>query len=201
MSIMIDLIGSSMIAALVILIGVTLNSNVLGNTQASQANLNVQEAMVDIVRTLEYDFRKMGYGVPETELAIVDTGATYIKFKADIDSLGFPVPDGIVDIIEWNLGPPMTWMPNPNVRTLYRRINGGPWTGASLGVVNFKLRYLNQSGGPPVSIGAIAIIETTLEIQSPYKVQDQVITDQYSGYADAFWRQTRLASRNINRHR
>jgi hypothetical protein len=201
MSILMDLIGSTVIASFVILIGLTLNANVMGNSEASQANLNVQESMVDIVRTLEYDFRKIGYGVPETQSPIVDTGATYIKFRADmVNSTGDPVPDGTVDIIEWNLGPPMTWMPNPNVRTLYRRINGGPWVGASLGVVNFRLKYLNQDGGPPASITAIHIIETTLEIQSPYKIQDQVITDQYSGYADAFWRQTRLASRNIKRH-
>jgi hypothetical protein len=159
--------------------------------------------MVDIVRTLEYDFRKMGYGVPEGQTAILDTGATYIKFQADIvDGAGDPNPDGTVDIIEWNLGPAMTWMPNPNVRTLYRRVNNGPWIGASLGVTNFRLKYLNQDGQSPASIGAIYIIETTLEIQSPYQVQDQVITDQWDkpNYAAAFWRQTRLSSRNIKRH-
>jgi len=52
-------------------------------------------------------------------------------------------------------------------------------------------------------MGAIYIIETTLQVESPYRVQDQVITDQSyedMGYATAFWRQTRLASRNIKRH-
>jgi hypothetical protein len=65
------------------------------------------------------------------------------------------------------------------------------------------MRFLNQDGGPPASMGAIYIIETTLQVESPYKVQDQVITDQSyedMGYATAFWRQTRLASRNIKRH-
>jgi len=47
------------------------------------------------------------------------------------------------------------------------------------------------------------IIETTLKVESPYKVQNQVNQEQsYAdmGYAAAFWRQTRLASRNIKRH-
>ena len=204
MSVLLDLIGSTVISAFVILMGLNINMTVMGNVDASQANLNVQESMVDIVRTLEYDFRKIGYGVPESQTPIVDTGATYIKFRADIvDASGNPYPDGSVDVIEWQLGPPMTWMPNPKVRTLYRRVNGGAWSGASLGVVNFRLKYLNQDGQPPSSIGSIYIIETTLELQSPYKIQDQVITDQSydkMGYADAFWRQTRLASRNIKRH-
>ena len=55
----------------------------------------------------------------------------------------------------------------------------------------------------PVSVPAIHIIELTLQVESPYKVQDQVITDlsyEDMGYAVAFWRQTRLASRNIRRH-
>ena len=204
MNIALDLIGSVIIAGFVIMIGVTLNGTVMGNADASKAELSVQESMVDIVRTLEYDFRKIGYGVPENQHAILDTSSTYIKFQADIvDASGNPFPDGVLDIIEWKLGPLETGMPNPRVRTLFRRVNYGAWVGASLGVTDFKLKYLDQDGQPPVSLGAIYIIETTLQVESPYKVQDQVITDQTwdkMGYATAFWRQTRLASRNIKRH-
>ena len=57
MSVMLDLIGSVVIAAFVIMIGLQLNSTIAGNADASTANLNVQESMVDIVRSLEYDFR------------------------------------------------------------------------------------------------------------------------------------------------
>ena len=197
MSVMLDLIGSVVIAAFVILIGLQLNQTIAGNADASTANLNVQESMVDIVQSIEYDFRKMGYGVPETQLALIDTGQTHIKFRSDIDN------DGTVDIVEWYTGPVITGLPNPNVRVLYRRVNGGTPVGASLGVTDFKLRYLDQDGGPPVSLGAIFIIEMTLQVESPYKVQDQIIAEQSyeeMGYAVAFWRQTRLASRNIKRH-
>jgi hypothetical protein len=197
MSVALDLIGSIVIAGFVILIGLQVNQTIAGNADASTANLNVQEAMVDIVQSIEYDFRKMGYGVPEGVLALIDTGATRISFRADIDN------DGIVDVIEWYTGPVITGLPNPNIRVLYRRVNGGKPVGAALGVTDFGLKYLNQDGGPPVSIGAIYIIEVTLQVESPYKVQDQIITDQSyeeMGYAVAFWRQTRLASRNIKRH-
>ncbi len=197
MSIVLDLIGSIVIAGFVILIGLQLNQTIAGNADASTANLNVQESMVDIVQSIEYDFRKMGYGVPEGVPALIDTGATRISFRSDIDN------DGTVDVIEWYTGPVITGLPNPNIRVLYRRVNGGNAVGAALGVTDFGLKYLNQDGGPPVSLSAIYIIEVTLQVESPYKVQDQIITDQsYEDmeYAVAFWRQTRLASRNIKRH-
>jgi len=197
MSIMLDLIGSVVIAAFVILIGLRLNQTIAGNSDASSANVNVQESMVDIVRSIEYDFRKIGYGVPEGQNAIIDTGLTSITFKSDIDN------DGTLDVVEWYTGPPITGFPNDSVRVLYRRVNGGTPVGAALGVTGFRLKYLNQDGAPAQSLGSIYIIETTLQVESPYKVQDQVITDQsYEDmrYAVAFWRQTRLASRNIKRH-
>ena len=197
MSVILDLIGSVVIAAFVILIGLQLNKNIAGTADAAMANLNVQESMVDIVRTIEYDFRKIGYGLPETQTAIVDTGVNYIRFQADMDN------NGTIDEVEWYTGPAITDLPNPKIRVLYRRVNGGPAIGAALGVTDFRLRYLDQDGGTPTSLSAIYIIETTLQVESPYRVQDQVNLDQSygeMGYATAFWRQTRLASRNIKRH-
>jgi hypothetical protein len=204
MSVILDLIGSVMIAGFVIMIGLRLNETIAGNADSSKANVNVQESMVEIVRSLEYDFRKIGYGVPETEWAIVDTGSTYIKFLSDLQNpSGEAIPDGLVDTVEWYTGAPLIGkLENDSVRVLYRRINGGTPIGAALGVTKFHLRYLDQDGGTPASLGAIFIIETTLQVESPYKVMDQMRPDDYEawGFATAFWRQTRLASRNIKRH-
>ena len=153
--------------------------------------------MVEIVRTIESDFRKIGYGVPEGMTAIIDTGASHIHFRCDIDN------DGTLDEIQWYTGPPITSLPNPKIRVLYRRVNGGTPVGAALGVTDFKMKFLDQDGSPATSLGSIYIIETTLQVESPYKVQDQINPDQSyeeMGYAVAFWRQTRLASRNIKRH-
>jgi hypothetical protein len=197
MSVMLDLIGSVIIAAFVILMGLRLNQTISGTADASTASLNVQESMVDIVRTIEFDFRKIGYGVPETMTALVDTGSSYIKFRADIDN------DGVLDVVEWYTGPAITTLPNPKIRVLYRRVNGGTPIGAALGVTDFRMKFLDQDGSPATSLGSIYIIETTLQVESPYKVQDQINPDQSyeeMGYAVAFWRQTRLASRNIKRH-
>jgi hypothetical protein len=197
MSVILDLLGSVVIAGFVILIGLRLNQTIAGNADASKANVNVQESMVEIVRTIEYDFRKIGYKVPEEQWAIIDTSSTMITFLSDIDD------NGAIDVVKWWAGPKITTLPNPNTVMLYRQVNSETPTSSNLGVTNFKLRFLDQEGKDPDSFGGIYIIEITLQVESPYKVQDQVNPDlnyDEMGYAVAFWRQTRLASRNIKRH-
>jgi hypothetical protein len=197
MSIMLDLIGSVVIAGFVILMALQFNSNLGATADASMADLNVQQSMVDIVQTLEADFRKIGFGVPETQHPIIDTSATSIQFMADMDR------NGVVDTVRWWTGPVLTTYENPNIRILYRQVNHGDSVGAALGLTEFRLRYLDQDGQTPVSMSAIFIIEVTLQVESPYRVKDEVkLVQDYQdmGYAVAFWRQTRLASRNIKRH-
>lgn len=204
MQVLLDLIGSVVIAAFVILMGLRLNQTIGGSADAAKANLIVQESVVDIVRSLDYDFRKIGYDVPDPENAIVIADSNHIEFRADmVDAAGNPRPDGNVDVIDWFLTDPIGGFPNKAIRILYRQVNHGQPVGAALGVTQFKLKYLTQDGDSAAFKSEIAIIEMTLKVESPYKVQDAVVTDQSyedMGYAASFWRQTRLVSRNIRRH-
>ena len=75
---------------------------------------------------------------------------------------------------------------------------------AGLGVTQFHLAYYTQDGKviPPLTVSQyskIWVIEIALRVESPYRVQDAVNADN-SQYAVSFWKQTRLASRNIVRH-
>lgn len=205
MSVILDLIGSIVIAGVVILMGLRFNDTIIGASHASKAGLNVQESLVDIVQSIEYDFRKIGYGVPNAAASIALADSEHLRFRADVvNGVGEPKPDGVVDSVDWYIGPPVHRFPNDNVRVLYRRVNSGTAVGAAgLGVAQFKLKYLDQDGQPTNVLSRIWIIETTLRVESIYKVQDQVLRDQdYAsmGFAASFWRQTRLASRNIKRH-
>lgn len=207
MSIILDLIGSVVLAGFVILLGLRLNQAIVGTTDTTTANLNVQESLVDLVKTIEYDFRKIGYKVADPKTSILFADSTTLRFNSDIDN------NGTMDVIAWSVGPPLTHLPNPNVRGLYRAVNGAPAVAApGLGVTEFKLKYLDQDGVPvattypiPASeLSRIWIIETTLRVESPYRVADPLLgsdqTYEEMGFAAAFWRQTRLASRNISRH-
>ena len=199
MSIMLDLIGSVIIAGFVILMGLRLNETVSGSADASMAGLNVQQSMADIVQDLESDFRKIGYNIPDPRLsiAIADTG--HIKFFSDL------YKTGTIDSVEWFTGPVLTTLPNPNIRVLFRKFNTDDALGAAgLGVTQFYLRYFNAKGDTIYPLDAsrysqIWTIELSLRVESPYKVEDAV-NPENSQFAATYWRQTRLSSRNIKRH-
>ena len=203
MSVILDLVGSALLGAFVLIIGLRLNSGIAATADAAKADLDVQESLVDIVQSVEYDFRKIGYGVVDPKTSIVYADSTRLRFLSDIDN------DGVADTVEWWAGPPMTTMPNPRIRALYRRVSGEPGVAApGLGVTEFSMVYRDVDGAivsstlpiPAGLLSRIWIIETTLKVESPYQVADQVLgTDKMVNVA-SFWRQTRLASRNIKRH-
>jgi hypothetical protein len=200
MLVVLDIIGSTIIAGFVMLMGLRMNANMATSNGSYKADVLVQESLVSLVDAIEYDFRKMGYRVQDPTQVILRADTTHITFRGDIDD------NGTVDTVEWYLDRFVTSTPNPRDRILVRKLwsNGNSYTSASLpGVTVFSLKYLNHESFPPVSVGQIWIVETSLRVESPYRVQDRVVESQDYGlwtYSAAFWRQTRLASRNLKRH-
>ncbi len=202
MSIILDLVGSVVIAGFVILMGLRMDSNLANSSGSYKADVVVQENLVSLVESIEYDFRKMGYRVTDPTTVILRADSNAITFRGDIDN------NGVIDTVEWYLGGFITSTPNPSDRILYRKIHptstgGTSLTGGLPGVTVFNLKYLNHEALPPTGLGQIWIVETTLRVESPWRVQDRSIDEQDYGlwtYSAAFWRQTRLASRNLKRH-
>ncbi len=201
MGIVLDLVGSAMFATLVLLMGLELNVNVSNGNHTYRADVVVQEGLVSIVQAVEYDFRKMGYNVADPTTVVIRADSDHIAFLSDLDD------NGQIDTVDWYIGRYITASPNPNDRILFRRVGrpGGDVSlvGSAPGVTKFGLRYLNQDGNPAVMNSQVWIIETTIRVESPWKVQDATImNEKYSqwGYSAAFWRQTRLAGRNLRRH-
>lgn len=193
MSIILDLFGSAIIGGYVILIGMRMLATMGDTIVASGTTVSTQESMVDAIATMESDFRKIGYGVTEAKNSIAIADSNRIRFRADMNR------DGSVDSVEWYLGPRLAKFTDRSVHYLFRRYNGGQPMIAAANVVYFRLRYLDQTGNPTAFTTNIAMIETTLELSSQYKVVDQVNPDSLV-YAKTMWRQTRLASRNLTRH-
>jgi hypothetical protein len=204
MSIMLDLISSVVIGSLVILIGLRLNATIAGTGDSSKAQLNVQENAVDVVRTLEYDFRRIAYNSSTPTQCILYFDTSDIQFQGDIDGSGGAVMDVGLDIVEWKLGDPVDGLQNPRIRNLMRRVayDGGPWGDwmpVGLGVTVFHLAGYDRTGLPTNDRLLIRIIETTLQVENPYLTQDQVNQDSLS-FSKIFWRQTWLTSENLKRH-
>lgn len=185
--VLIDLAGSFIIGGM-LLIQIM---NIHGNAQTA-ANLYSQTSIVQrnlttIVKILEYDFRKMGYNVVDPTKCILQADSNRISFLADIDR------NGIVDTVTYYVGPTsdLSGTPNPNDRLMYRIINNEAPVSNNLGVTQLLFKYYTQDMAVTSVLTAIKIVEINISVQSIFPIDGQ--------YPSAFWKQTRITSRNLNR--
>ncbi len=195
MSVLIDIIGSVIIGAYVVLMGIRLNSNISDHVQASMVTLNLQESLVDAVRTMESDFRKIGYGTLDPRAALEITQPDHIRFKADLNR------DGFIEHVDWARVQTVD-AAGDTTTGLVRQVSGEPPMLVLSDVPSFLLMYFTESGSPADTSakGQIMEIQTSVKIRSPYRVADFIKGSEVSKEVEGFWRQTRLASRNLKRH-
>lgn len=195
MGTLIDIIGSSVIGGLLLLI----LFNVLDTTNkyfiTHGDDLIVQQNLTSLASILENDLRKMGFAIPEHEVSIIQADSTRLKFRGDINS------DFKPDTVEYYVGPvsDLSFTQNPDDRYLYRKVNGLPNQGEKVGVVsNFLFEYLDQDGHPTSVLKSITMIRITLKVENS-AVYGNEVNPGKNEYRTAIWRQTRLVSRNLRR--
>ncbi len=193
-STLIDIMGAMVVGGMLLMILLRLNDASVENTFTNGGELIVQQNLVEVVKLLEHDFRKIGYcadwnKIPNPAKSIIAADSSSITFLTDVDS------DSNVDTMRYYLGPAseLAHTPNPRDRMLYRVVNNATPKGSNLGVTQFKLVYFNALGN-----------EISLPITMPgeiYTMQINITVENSAAYADqyssAFWRQIRLAARNL----
>jgi len=190
-----DLVGSIIIGGLLLITLLKLNDNATRNTYTFSGELIVQENLVTSVEVLEYDFRKIGYcedpfAIPNPTKAILYADSTDIKYLTDVDF------DGTPDTVRYYLGPAseLTGTPNPNDRMLYQEINGDA-AAVNLGITLFNIKYFGALGEElslPRTFAPTGIFSMQIDI----RIENVAAYDEEYRYA--FWRQIRLASRNLD---
>jgi hypothetical protein len=191
---MLDILGSMIIGGVLMLNLATINNSAIENTYTGTGELTAQQNLAAIVQVLEHDFRKIGYcadwqQIPIPTQAILSADSTSIKFLTDVDS------DSNVDTMHYYLGPAseLLMTPNPRDRILYRVINSEVPVAVNLGVVQFSLNFFDVFRNPisfPITVpGEIYTMQIDLA------VEDVAAYDEK--YAFAFWRQIRLAAKNL----
>jgi len=195
LSTLIDVIGSSIIGGFLLL----LLFNVFDTTNeyfiSHGDDLIVQQNLTSVAGILEWDLRKMGFMVPESELSILKADSTDLKFKGDIDK------NFVVDTVEFYLGPTSDLLvtQNPDDRFVYRKLNGLPVKGAKVGVVtNFEFEYLDQDGNTVSDLSSIKMIRINMKVENA-AVYGNDPNPIKTKYRTAIWQQTRLVSRNLRR--
>lgn len=193
-STLIDILGSSIVGGMLLLILWRLNDAATQNTVNYGGEVIVQQNLVETVAILEYDFRKIGYckdwtKIPDPSKAILLADSTSIKFLTDFDNNGLP------DSLSYFLGSEsaLTSTPNPSDRMLYRVENANTPGGSNLGVTKFRLTYFDVLGNilnfPITNPNLIATMQIDLKVESPYAYNNE--------YPTVFWRQIRMTSRNL----
>jgi type II secretory pathway component PulJ len=210
---LIDLLGSIIIGGLLFMILMRMNDSSVENTYRYSGDLMVQQNLVAVVQLLEHDFRKIGYckvftKIPIPTQAILLADSTRIKFLSDVatdkSSEGLK-GDGNVDTVSYYLGPAseLTKTANPRDRYLYRVINGATPKGVNLGVTQFRILYFNALGDtihfPVTNTGEIYTMQINLKVENTaaYNYRYTQVSAKEPQYSSAFWRQIRLAARNI----
>lgn len=212
-STLIDILGSTLVGGLILLILFRMNDSSVENHYLNSGEMIVQSNLLSVIELLEHDFRKIGYcedydKIPNPAIAIIEATDTSIAFQTDVSiSQAVQTGDGEVDILKYWVGSPIDsdvmGTPNPKDRILYRQVNSETPLSANLGITQFNLKYFDDDGeeiatmpsAPPLGIITLQI-DVTVENTASYG--DAADTDVYSKDKSAFWRQIRLSAPGLS---
>ncbi len=200
-----DIAGSMIIGGILMMIVWRLGDASTEKTYNNSGELTIQQNLLVLAQMIEFDFRKIGYCNswnaimdPRTKQpfnssqAIIYADETSITFYTDLDPY-----NGVLDSVRYYLGPvsecPST--PNPRDRILYRVENNATPAPSNLGVTEFRMVYFDVNDDviptPVLTRGLIKSIEINITVENVAAYDEK--------YSNAFWKQIRLASRNVSR--
>ena len=175
MGYLLDMIGSIMLIGVLIITVANVNVNMNQALYDSTFELNAQRNLIELARSIEYDFLKIGYRTAKPAISLADSDR--ITFKADLTNTG--VVDSVRYFLSSTTAAGVASTPNPRDRVLYRLKNSEAQKGASLGLVQFHLAYYDSNGVATSNLSLIRSIKVQLTVESPYPVD--------STYAGAYW--------------
>lgn len=194
MNVLIDLIGSSFIGAILLLLILKLNLYSQNASYSSDTELKMQQNAKTLAEIINYDLRKVGYNYKNTAILIADSNK--IKFYADMNEPG-TAGYGTVDVVEYFLSSPSkaASTTNPNDVVLTRTINGGDTlSGPSLGLVKLVFSYFDKKLTKTAIKDSIAFIKTEFWVESSEPIE--VNFGAQTGYPFTYWEMT-INPRNI----
>lgn len=193
-NVILDIIGSVIIGGILLTTLFRMSDRATESTYNKSGDLTIQQNIAAVVRTLEYDFRKIGYcadwaKIPNPAKSIIYANSDKIKFLTDVDR------DGNVDTMSYYIGPAseLIYTANPRDKFLYRVVNNEKPVQVNLGVTQFELVYYNVD--KEVIPTPVAVLGEIYTIQVSIAVENIEAYDQK--YSQVFWRQIRLVAKNL----
>lgn len=183
MDTMIDIAGSMVIASLIMLAVLKVNSSLADTGSDTNVSVITQSNITQIANSINYDFYKIGF---RASPGIILADSDKIVFLADLQKTGNP------DTVHYYVSAPIHAPElNPNMRILYRSINDDPPTGASLGQTEFLLNYYDSTGAmmniPAADSTNLSVLSKIKSIKVTVKVESPNLLMSDSTYAGAYW--------------
>ncbi len=193
-NVILDILGSTVIGGILLMTLFRIHGTAVENTFKGGGQLIAQQNLATTVQILESDFRKIGYcadwdKIPDPSKAILSADTSSIRFLTDINS------DGNVDTLSYYLGSTseLKETPNPRDRFLYRVVNSEKPVGVNLGITQFSLTFFNTLSDsilfPITQPGEIYTMQIDITVEDVAAYNQE--------YSTVFWRQIRLAARNL----
>ena len=182
MNIILDLMGSTIIGALIVSMIINFNVFQSNSIRSSDSELQLQQNAKTLAEILNHDFRKIGYRYDNT--AFVEADSERISFYSDIDR------DGNIELVTYMLGDitEISGTPNPRKRVLCRIVDNDTLKGPSLGLTKAKFAYFSGSGVETTTLSEIQYVKAELWIESIEQVD--------GGYPFTYWELT-INPRNL----
>jgi len=173
MNVVLDLLGASVIGAMVILVMLNLNIYSSNVKFSSDSELRLQQNAKTLAEIVSYDLRKIGFRKSGT--AIITAQPKMISFYSDIDA------NGVVDIVTYKLSDSLEVLSttNPKDKILYRIVNNDTSKGPSLGLVNINFEYMKSNGIVTANLDSIKYITAEFWVETPDMVNDSRGINKY----------------------
>lgn len=194
--VLLDILSAMFIGGVLILTLQRVNQESLSQFYYYTSDFILQQSLIDLIGLVEVDLKRIGYTsnpqlIPTPTQAILAADSSSFRFIGDVDA------NGTIDTIRYMLSATsaLASTKNPRDRILYKQINSSQPFILNANVTQFRFDYYNALGNPiPVPIpasetGAISTIRLSVQVESPDAFDNN--------YAHAYWRQLRLAAKNL----
>jgi hypothetical protein len=182
MTTLLDILGSTLIGGMVLLMVMNFNIFTTQTQVGSTAELQLQRNAKSIAEIINTDFRKIGFKYNGTSITQADSQK--FIFYSDINN------NNNIRLIEYVLGDTSTASHsiNPNDRALFRIIGNDTTIVAPDGITNIRLLYRDENGTLTHTLQDISYVEIGIWLESAYPVNNE--------YLFTYWQMT-INPRNI----
>ena len=194
MSTLLDIIGSSFIGGMILLLVIKMNLFISNASMVSDNELKLQQNAKTLAEILNNDFRKIGYKYDGTSILTAED--EHIKFVGDLQRPG-EAGYGVVDTVEYLAKDSTFTSGNTNLNDiiLVRVVNGtDSITGPSLGLVKLNFSYLDSLNFSTTDLSKITYIKTEIWVEPVDQFENFITGKQDSVFT--YWEFT-INPRNI----